>query len=668
MKKILFPLFVLITGLCSAEYAFPLENPYAATIVGEASVGRNPDVSKLPLKNYRLPASDKSRIPKNLWFHEDFRFSLISRKDPAPLVFLLAGTGSSYDSAKMILFQRILYEAGYHVIAVSSPFHANFLTAVSSTKLPGLLPEDSLDLYHTLEKAYDLVKNKIKVTDFYVVGYSMGATDAAFLSYIDEEQEKFRFKRVYMINPAVDLYDSAVILDGYLGSGPEAAVRIKLMVEKIKEIAPALLSSEYRTSFSEDDLYALFKDLRLSDEEMKMLIGFVFRMQAIDVNYLTDVLNNVGLYARRPQGKFEKMLPYFKKINYASYVDYLKNILIPVMKKRTNLSETEIRKRLSLNLIADYLKKTDKVVVVTNADELILTKKNHAFLRDVFGKRLVVFPRGGHCGNMFFPDNIRLMLQYLATGVFGAPDLRVGPGKEDLAPAGESASGGFPPGFDPAALDTGRIIDVYDPLEGLNRRIYYFNYGLDKYLLLPVVKVYGFLTPGFVQKGVRNFFANNRMVSVAANSVAQGKIKKAMRAVGRFSMNAVWGLGGTVDTASKMGMPVPYEDFGLTLAYYGVKRGPFLVLPVLGPTTLRDAVGTGTDYLLRATLDPFEGIGVVDGDSKALTLLNAVDTRKRNSFRYYSTGSAFEYDYVRFLIVTYRTIQEEVSKPGKKKK
>ena len=201
-----------------------------------------------------------------------------------------------------------------------------------------------------------------------------------------------------------------------------------------------------------------------------------------------------------------------------------------------------------------------------------------------------------------------------------------------------------------------------DPLEFINRRIYYFNYGFDKYVFLPVVNAYKFIAPTVVQKCVHNFSRNTQMISTTTNSLFQFKIKKAMRAIGRFTMNTTVGVGGTIDVASSMGMPVPYEDFGLTLAHYGVKRGPFLILPVLGPSTLRDTVGRGVDSLNPIFLDPYQAIGFMEINSPPVTIATAIDTRSALDFRYYSTGSPFEYEYIRFLYVRYRDIQEKASK------
>jgi phospholipid-binding lipoprotein MlaA len=215
---------------------------------------------------------------------------------------------------------------------------------------------------------------------------------------------------------------------------------------------------------------------------------------------------------------------------------------------------------------------------------------------------------------------------------------------------------------------SGEILYVSDPFEGFNRRVYYFNYGLDKYILFPIINAYNFITPNFMQKGVSNFFNNSRMVKVATNSLLQFKLKKAMRAVGRFSINSAAGFGGVVNTASALGMPNPYEDFGLTLAHYGVGTGPYLVLPIFGPSNLRDAIGRGVDSISLAYLDPYRAAKLFEEKSAPFTALNGIDTRKKYSFRYHSTGSPFEYEYLRLLYVKYREVQVKANRPEKQKK
>lgn len=206
------------------------------------------------------------------------------------------------------------------------------------------------------------------------------------------------------------------------------------------------------------------------------------------------------------------------------------------------------------------------------------------------------------------------------------------------------------------------IADESDPWEPFNKRMYYFNYQIERLLITPIINTYKFITPDFVEDRVSNFFKNAKVLNTMANSAFQFKGRKSMRALGRFTINTVLGLGGLFDVASKMGMPKPYEDFGLTLAHYGVGRGPYLVLPLLGPKYLRDAFGTGVDTIVLGKADIYKRMEIFNSSNIGFTMLKGVDMRKNIDFHYHQTNSPFEYEYVRFLYSKYRGIQEATSK------
>ena len=210
--------------------------------------------------------------------------------------------------------------------------------------------------------------------------------------------------------------------------------------------------------------------------------------------------------------------------------------------------------------------------------------------------------------------------------------------------------------------ETNFIADQADPLEAFNRRMYHFNYEIERIIITPIVNTYKFITPDFVENRVSNFFKNAKVLNTMANSAFQFKGRKSMRALGRFTINTVLGLGGLFDVASKMGMPKPHEDFGLTLAYYGVGRGPYLVLPILGPTYLRDAFGMGVDSVVAGKTDIYKRMDLFSSSNAGLTVLRGIDMRKNIDFHYHQTNSPFEYEYVRFLYSKYREIQEAASK------
>lgn len=153
-----------------------------------------------------------------------------------------------------------------------------------------------------------------------------------------------------------------------------------------------------------------------------------------------------------------------------------------------------------------------------------------------------------------------------------------------------------------------------DPFEGFNRSMYSFNMGLDKYLFKPVSDGYKFITPDVMEAGVSNFFSNLRGINVVLNDVLQGKLAQAGSDAGRFLTNTTIGVAGLIDVASEFGLPNNVEDFGQTLAVWGVEDSTYLVLPVMGPTTLRDGGGVIFDRAANpTTYVPF--VGVLEGIS-----------------------------------------------------
>jgi phospholipid-binding lipoprotein MlaA len=197
---------------------------------------------------------------------------------------------------------------------------------------------------------------------------------------------------------------------------------------------------------------------------------------------------------------------------------------------------------------------------------------------------------------------------------------------------------------------------VYDPWEPLNRRIYIFNAAFDQQAFLPLVGVYEFFLPDVAQTGVSNFFKNLREITNFMNSALQFKGTKAATTLARVVVNTTIGVGGLMDVASGIeGMERVDEDFGQTLGFYGLGPGPYLVLPILGPSNLRDTGGLVVDsvvygYVVQQLIAELD---MQDSSENALywglTALSAIDQRHLQSFRYYMTGSPFEYTLVRKL-------------------
>ena len=163
-----------------------------------------------------------------------------------------------------------------------------------------------------------------------------------------------------------------------------------------------------------------------------------------------------------------------------------------------------------------------------------------------------------------------------------------------------------------------------DPLESVNRSVFAFNTALDEAIAQPIAQAYQAITPSFLDRAITNVFSNMGDVSTAVNNLLQFKFTNAIEDAARIAVNSTLGLGGLIDFASDAGITRHSEDFGQTLGYWGMGSGPYLVLPFLGPSTFRDAVGTGVDAVF---LDPLVQLGGHDTLENGLTAVRIVDAR-----------------------------------------
>ncbi|MEL6447113.1 MAG: VacJ family lipoprotein [Pseudomonadota bacterium] len=169
---------------------------------------------------------------------------------------------------------------------------------------------------------------------------------------------------------------------------------------------------------------------------------------------------------------------------------------------------------------------------------------------------------------------------------------------------------------------TSQTVPTEDSWEGLNRGIYAFNNGVDKIFLKPVARGYRFITPDPVERGVSNVFSNLGYPVVILSNALQGKGKAALSDTGRFLVNSTIGVAGIFDVATPMGMPQHNEDLGQTLAVWGVPSGPYIMIPFLGPSTLRDGIMTIGNQTLH-------GRNLIDNSSvrDKLVVLEVISTR-----------------------------------------
>lgn len=412
--SLLFVTFWVATGLAAQEaYDYPFDNTYIATVLGTPLEYRAELPEKIPFKERSIKVFEDREVPDYFWYDEKMRYATVFQRKAAPLVFLIAGTGASYHGSKNRQMARAFYQAGFHVIALSSPTYPNFIVSASNTGVPGHAVKDAEDLYRVMERIWDKYKRKIKVTDFFVTGYSLGGFNTAFVTWLDEEKRVFNFKRALLINPPVRLYSSISLLDRMLENIPGGVDNFNLFYGNlVKEFSKVYVRAK-RVDFNEEFLYDAFEAVNPDNEELAALIGTSFRISSANMALTSDVMTNFG-YVKPKNVVFTKSTSpgEYSKVAYRlGFTDFFHEYFYPYWKAQDDsLTRDSLLEQMSLTAIEDYLRTAEKIQVMHNANDLILEPGEIDFFPRVFGDRAKIYPKGGHCGNMDYRDNVAHMV------------------------------------------------------------------------------------------------------------------------------------------------------------------------------------------------------------------------------------------------------------------
>ena len=405
------------------DYGFPDLDGFAATVIQTPEELR-PDLSikGRPFRLHGLKVFPDRPKRKYTWYHDKMRYLVFPQKGPAPLIFLIAGTGSSYHGGHMTTLYTAFYKAGFHVVGLPSPTSFQFMVTASSTGVPGILEDDSRDLYRAMRLAWEQqLSKKLEVTDFYVTGYSLGGAQTAFVMKIDEQEKVFNFKKGLMINPPVSLYNSAMLLDSYLRenitTGEEA---IRFWDSLTRVMAEEYAETQGVVKLGPDFLYDVYARRRPDDENLAILIGLVFAITAQNMVTVADVSTRSGYIV--PVGTTAKITAdvtdYFLVSARTPFRLYFKDLLVPYYRRsEPTVTEDDLINRASLQSIEEFLRTSDNIGLVHNADDIIMKEGEIDWLVDVFKDRAKIWPRGGHCGNMAYKENVEHMLAFFGASL-----------------------------------------------------------------------------------------------------------------------------------------------------------------------------------------------------------------------------------------------------------
>lgn len=389
-------------------YNYPINNPYAATIIGTpADIKQHYEGVKEPTERKMTVYPDRE-IPEGFWYYDGLIYGEMLQGHPASLIYIIGGTGSGYKSRYTLALANILYHAGHHVVLLPSPTHSNFIVTASSNFFPGNADMDAQDLYRVITMIQKRITEKEGVTSTGVTGYSLGAWNAAFVARLDAHEKAIGFNKVLLINPPLNLYNSLQRLDAMLLQGlPGGVDGLDAFLDNaIARLSKMRNDSDALDFTNENLLYETYLKLRPSDDKMATTIGLAFRLSAANMIFTSDVMSHAGYI-------FPKDRPYLSSMPLNDYMavalrtglgDYYRDIYnIYYLPRYPSFVSDDLIRQSGLESIHDWIVQNPNIGLITNRDDIILTPGDIATLESLFDGKSWIFPTGGHLGNIEHP-------------------------------------------------------------------------------------------------------------------------------------------------------------------------------------------------------------------------------------------------------------------------
>ena len=389
-----------------------------ATVFGTPpqDMARLPD--KVPLSEINITLPWRLPVPDVLWFNGKLRVWLSAQNKPAPLAIVISGTGSDGNTSKLGVLRAVLYEAGYHVLTLPSPTFPGFIVSASSTGVAGDLMQDGHDLYAALVEIVAHLPRKIRITDIDVLGYSLGGANAAIVKSIDAAEGKLKIHRAVMINPPVSLFSSVGRLDKlFAATIGNSDADIELLYRRLYAQLANLYRASDRLEIDEDFLLGAAAATLKSDAEFSAAIALSFRLDLVDMFFVGDLYarTRVVIDPDHPPRVGDSLDDIQRTLRDQPFADYFTKVFAPYyLQMRPDATSASLIAANRLDIIGDALRTDGDYYAQTSSDDLILDKRELAWLQDTLGSRIVVYPRGGHLGNLGDRQQVADLLDMLA--------------------------------------------------------------------------------------------------------------------------------------------------------------------------------------------------------------------------------------------------------------
>ncbi len=396
-----------------------------ATVYGTPPQDIAPMPARVPLQQIDIALPWARPVPEVFWFDRRLRVWLSAQDEPAPLAIVISGTGSDGNTSKLSLLRGALYGAGYHVLTMPSPTFPGFIVSASSSGVAGDLLQDSRDLYSAMQQIIAHLPHRVQITEVDILGYSLGAANAAVVKSIDATEARLRIHRAVMINPPVSLFSSMDRLDKLfaisIGSSDAG-------IERLYQKLYARLANVYRTSeqvgIGDSDVLAAATMVLKTDSEYSAAIALNFRIALMNVFFAGDLYAGTGAVVdpKRPPRVGDSLEAITRALRTKPFSEYFARVFAPYyLARKPNSTPESLLADNRLEIIGDALRSNPDYYAQTNSDDLILDQAELKWLEQTLGNRLVIYDHGGHLGNLGDNRQIADMLDMLAGRWTGSP-------------------------------------------------------------------------------------------------------------------------------------------------------------------------------------------------------------------------------------------------------
>jgi hypothetical protein len=392
------------------EYGYPYRDPYLATITA-AIVNSDRLGRRAKREVVHVPVLPGRNLLPSLEGRGAMTVAVYRQNRPAPLLFIVAGIGSTPYFGLATYYARLFQKEGSHVVILPSPMSWNFALASSRSGAPGYAPEDARDLYEAMQRTLALLRTRygMKVTTVNFMGASLGALEGAYLSAIDADEGKIGIARYLLINPPVDLAHAFTKVAEWHALGAKfGAERAKGLVGKALRIVESF-ATDRRDDPAIFDLVA--RDFEgFTTEEIQFLIAEDLQAALPELAHVTQTIQAPPARAAKREAT-ERL----RETTTLSLATYSEKIALPLWRAQAGEPDADLDsfvRRGSLAPILDRLRGNPKVRIMHNADDFLAERRSTEAFAEALSGQVTLYPYGGHLGNLWYRENREAILRY----------------------------------------------------------------------------------------------------------------------------------------------------------------------------------------------------------------------------------------------------------------